>query len=74
MRMGDGRLPHDIWCWTPSGLCKSGRPKMTIGKDVREGGEVGPKSSMEELWSMAQDRSSWRTTVSALCAFRRGRT
>ena len=30
VRMGDGRLPRDIWCWTPPGLRKSGRPKMTI--------------------------------------------
>ena len=42
MRMGEGRLAHGIWCWTPPGLSKSERPIMTIGRiRIREGGEVG---------------------------------
>jgi len=73
VRMGDGRLPHDIWCWIPPGLRKSGRPKMTVGRMLEKEAKLA-RSSMEELWSKAQDRSSWRTTVAALCALRRGRT
>ena len=73
VRMGDGRLPHDIWCWTPPGLRKSGRPKMTICRILEKGAKL-TRSSMEELWLIAQDGSLWRTTVAALCAFRRGRT
>ena len=71
--MGDGRLPHDMWCWTPPGLHKSGRPKITIGRMLEKEAKLA-RSSMEELWSRAQDKSSWRTAIAALCALRRGRT
>jgi hypothetical protein len=32
------------------------------------------KSSLEELWSKAQEKSSWRGTVVALCTSRCGKT
>ena len=70
MRMADRRLPHDTWCWTPPGLRKSGTLKITIGRMLEKRAKLAV-SSMEELWSMAHDRSSWRTSVAALCAFRR---
>ena len=64
MRMGDRRLPHDIRCYTPPGLHKSGRPEITIGRMSDKEAELA-KSSMEELWSMAKDRSLWRITIAA---------
>ena len=73
VRMGEGRLPHDAWCWTPPGLRKSGRPKMTLGRSLMKEAKLA-RSSLEELWLKAQDRSSWRITVAALCAPRRRRT
>ena len=71
--MGDGRLPHDIWCWIHPDLRKSGIPKITVGRILEKEAKLA-RSSMEELWSKAEDRSSWRTIVAALCALRRGRT
>ena len=34
VRMGDGRLPHDVWESTPPGLCYSRMPKMTLDPKV----------------------------------------
>ena len=73
VRMGEGRLPHDVWCWVPSGIRRRGRQKTTLGKCLEKDAAL-LRSSLEELWSKAQERSSWRGTVVALCASRRGKT
>ncbi|KAL9982039.1 hypothetical protein ACROYT_G010825 [Oculina patagonica] len=54
--------------WQPEGKRKVGRPKTTWRRTVNK--ECGQKgwSSWSEVRGAAQDRASWRETVTALCA------
>ncbi|XP_065571399.1 uncharacterized protein LOC136034145 [Artemia franciscana] len=71
-RMSEGRFPHDLWCWAPPGIRKSGRQRSTLGRSL-EKEATSLRATLNELWSLAQDRSSCMSTVAALCAPRRKR-
>jgi hypothetical protein len=71
--MGEDCLPHDIWYLVPPGKRRHGLQRVTLGRYlVTE--TVLLKLSLEYLWSSVLDKSSWRGTVVALWASKRGKT
>ena len=71
--MGEGYLPHDVWCCVPSGIRRHGQQKVKLSKCLEKDAAL-LKSLLKELWSKAQEKSSWRGTVVALCTSRCGKT
>ena len=61
---------HDLWCWTTSGIQRSGEQRSTLGQSL-ENEATSLRATLNQLWSLAQDRSSWRSTIAALCTPRR---
>ena len=64
-RMIKGRLPYDLWCWTPTDIRSSGRQRSTLGRSLEKEAR-SLRTTLNELWSLAQDRSSWRSTITTL--------
>ena len=54
--------------WQPEGKRKVGRPKTTWRRTVGKESRQERWSSWSEVRGAAQDRASWRETVTALCA------
>jgi len=56
--MEEGRLPKEVMKWSPPGIRKLGRPKLTWAEVIR--GLVGEKGLMEEEWN---DRGKRRKKI-----------
>ena len=60
--------PRAAMEWQPEGKRKVGRPKTAWRRTVEKETRQKRWSSWSEARGAAQDRASWRETVTALCA------
>jgi len=56
--MEEGRFSREVTKWSPPGIRKRGRPKVTWAEGIR--GLMGENGLMEEDWN---DRGNWRKKI-----------
>jgi hypothetical protein len=54
--------------WTPEGKRSRGRPKTTSWRTVGKERNTAGWTTWETVKAAAQDRTGWKTSISALCA------
>ena len=67
LRMKKGRHPLEALSWQPPGKRSRGRPLGTWRRTIEEEMRAEGKTWRELRW-LAQDRTSWRAFVDALCS------
>ncbi|VDO91213.1 unnamed protein product [Schistosoma margrebowiei] len=70
LRKSSNCITRQVLTWNPEGRRKRGRPKNTLGREIKADMER-VNNNWKELERIAQDRVGWRMMVGVVCSFTR---